>query len=127
MQSLTKPKRQFKDALIRRQNKNIPRGVQNRRTDLTVLQMFLDLFQYVWCKCAIEIAGDVLPYMFALYNHGNHLRFGFTCFNCGTNFFCSIIRARWSRTLTDAMLMPSDSADSFTLNSSMSRNKKTSR
>src|ERR1700712_65996 len=120
MQSLTKSKRQCKDALIRRKDKNVPRGVQNRRADLTVLQMFLDPFQYFWSKCAIEIAGDMLPYMFALYNHGNHLRFGFNCFNCGTNLFCNIIRARCSRTFTDAMLIPSDSADSFTLNSSMS-------
>src|SRR5260370_8820692 len=89
--------------------------------------MFLHLLKNLRGERAIEVAGDVLPNVLALYDHENHLRFGLTLFNCGTSFFCSIMRARCSRTFTDATDMPSASADCFTLTSSTSRSTNTSR
>src|ERR1700730_8623533 len=92
-----------------------------------MLQMFLHLLTHLRREGAIEVAGGVLPNVLALYDHENHLRFGLDFFNCGTSFFCSMMRARCNRTFTDAMEMPSASADWFTLSSSTSRSRNTSR
>lgn len=53
--------------------------------------------------------------------------FGFMCFSRGANVFCSIVRARCSRTFTFEMLIVRASAVSMMLNSSTSRNRNTSR
>src|SRR5713101_1959695 len=110
MEALAEAERKLKHSVVRGEDQNVSRRVENRRTDFAVLQMFLHLLKYLRREGAIEVTGDVLPNMLALYVHENHLRFGLTLFNCGTSFFCSIMRARCSRTLTDAIEMPSASA-----------------
>ena len=86
-----------------------------------MLQMLLHLFQHLRRERRIQVAGDVVPHVFAVYDHAHHLRLGATCFNSGANFFCrDVIRARCKRTFTAAMLMPSAAAASLTLSCSMS-------
>jgi len=127
MKPLTETQWQFEDSFVSREDQNISSGIQNRRANLTVFQMFLNFVSFRMLKVIVEITGDVIPDMFAIYNQGNHLRSGLACFSCGASVFCNIILARCSLTFTDATEMPRASADSFTLNSSTSRNKKISR
>ena len=127
MKSLTETQWQLEDSFVSCQDQNISSGIQNCRANLAMLQMFLDFVQFRSFQATVEVARDVLPDVFAIYNQGNHLRLGLTCFSCGASVFCNIIRARCSLTFTDATEMPRASADSFTLNSSTSRNKKISR
>ncbi len=86
-----------------------------------MLQVLLHLFQHLRWQGLIQIAGDVLPNMLAVYDHAHHLRLGAISFNSGARFFCNIMRARCNRTFTDAVVMPSAAAASFTLNCSISR------
>src|SRR5260370_39447833 len=118
---------QFKHSFVSCEDQDISSGIQDRRANLTVFQMFLDFVSFRSFQVIVEVTRNVLPYVFAIYNQGNHLRLGLTCFSCGASVFCNIIRARCSLTFTDATEMPRASADSLTLNSSTSRNKKISR
>lgn len=81
MQPFAETERQFKGALIRGQDQDVARRIENGRADFAVFQVLLHLFLYLFGKRVIQIAGDVVPDVLAIYNHGNHLRFGFTCFN----------------------------------------------
>ena len=121
MQPFAKAKRQLKHPLVRSKNQDIPRRIQDRRTDFAMLQVPLHLFQNIRWKGLVQIAGDVRPNMLALYRHVHHLRLGAISFNCGARFFCNIMRARCNRTFTDPVVMPSAAAASFTLNCSISR------
>ena len=127
MKPLTETQWQLEDSFVRGEDQNISSGIQNCRANLTVFQMFLDFVSFRSFQVIVEVTRDVLPDVFAIYDQGNHLRLGLTCFSCGASVFCNIIRARCSLTFTDATEMPRASADSFTLNSSTSRNKKISR
>ena len=127
MKPLTEAQWQLEDSFVSREDQNISSGIKNRRANLTVFQVFLDFVSFRSFQAIVKVAGDVLPDVFAIYNQGNHLRFELTCFSCGASLFCNIIRARCSLTFTDATEMPRASADSFTLNSSTSRNRKISR
>src|SRR5215472_13829293 len=129
MQTLTEANGQFKNAVIGGQDDDIASRVQYRRADLAVIEVVLHGPPGLFGYSPIQIFGDVVPNMFAIYNHGSHLRFDFrvAVFNWGARHFCSIIRARCSRTLTLGMLRFKARAVSWTFSSSTSRRRKTSR
>jgi hypothetical protein len=127
MKPLTETQWQLEDSFVSSEDQNISGGIQNRRANLTVFQMFLDFVSFRIFQVIVEVTRDVIPDVFAIYNQENHLRVRLTCFSCGASVFCNIIRARSNLTFTAAVEMPRASADSFTLNSSTSRNKKISR
>jgi hypothetical protein len=66
MKPLAEPKWKLEDPLIRGKDQNIPRGIQDGRTNLAVLQVFLYLLEHVRREAMVQVAGDVLPNMFAL-------------------------------------------------------------
>ena len=86
-----------------------------------MLQVLLHLCQHLRRQGVVQVTGDVLPNMLAVYDQAHHLRLGTISFNWGARFFCNIMRARCNRTFTDAVVMPSAAAASFTLNCSISR------
>jgi hypothetical protein len=127
MKPLTETQWQLEDSFVSSEDQTISSGIQNCRANLTVFQMLLDIVSFRSSQVIVEVTRDVLPDVFAIYNQENHPRFGLTCFSCGASVFYKIIWARCSLTFTDATETPRASADSFTLNSSTSRNRKISR
>src|SRR5260370_17430314 len=131
MQSLAVPHRQFERPVVRSQNQNIPRGIQNRRADFAVFQVQFDFFTQLGIHSLVDVLRDVLPDVFAIQFHSalpkNPLRAGAVVFRNGTSRFCSIIRARCSRTFTAPGLIPSACAVSSMFCSSRSLKTNTSR
>src|ERR1700679_766131 len=127
MEALAVTEGELVDAVVGGEDEDVARGVQDGRADLADLEMLLDGGQHFGVEGVVEIAGDLLPDVFALYDHGNHLRFGFICLSCGARCFCSMMRARCSLTLTRPVLILRTSAVSAMLNSSTSRRRKISR
>src|SRR5260370_23239676 len=123
--------RQFKREVVRRQDQNIPRGIQDRRADFAVFEVQLDFFTKLGIHRLVDVLRDVLPNVFAIQFHSalpkNPLRAGAVVFRNGTSRFCSIIRARCRRTFTAPVLIPSACAVSSMFCSSRSLKTNTSR
>src|SRR5258708_13241691 len=128
MQSLAVAYRQLKRAVIGWEDQNVAGGIQNRRADLAMLQVPLNLHAQFWRDAVVNVVGDVCPNVFAVQFHGilpqNPLRAGAVVFKSGAKLFCSIIRARCSLTFAMFSLMSKAAAVSATLNSSTSPNVK---
>src|SRR5271163_3693382 len=117
VQPLAKSHGQLERPLVRRQNQNIPRRIQYRRTNLTMFQVPLNLLAQGGLDAPVDVLGNVLPYVLAIHFHRSlpkkPLRAGAAVFKYGTNRFCSINRARCSRTFTTPTLSPNASAVSW--------------
>src|SRR5207253_2631273 len=61
VQPLAVPHRQFKRAVVRRQNQNISRRIQYRRADFAVFQMPLDVLTQRGIDSVVDVFRDVLP------------------------------------------------------------------
>src|SRR3984885_9311847 len=127
METIAETDGKLEDTIVCSKNKDVACGIENCRTYLAVFQMPLHHFSHFGRQGIVQITGDVVPNVFALDYHRNHLLFGFAVFSCGASAFCSMIRARWRRVLTEATEIASSVAVSSTLNSSTSRSNTTSR
>jgi hypothetical protein len=87
MQALTESKRQLKDALICSEYQDVASGVEYRRANFAMFQVLLYLFQLLSRESSIQKTGDMLPNVFAVYNHGNHFLLALSFFNSGTRAF----------------------------------------
>src|SRR5207249_12246627 len=100
-----------------------------RRADFAVLQVALDVLAQLRVDTPVDVLRDVLPHVFALEFHNalpkNLLRAGAVVFRQGTRRFCSMIRARCSRTFTAPVVIPSACAVSSMFRSSRSLKVKT--
>jgi len=85
----------LEDAIVRGEDEDVTGGVEDSGTDLAVRQMLFDVDAGLGVEGVVEIAGDVVPDMAAVQNHGNLLRrVGAALASCGASCFCSIMRAR---------------------------------
>jgi hypothetical protein len=127
MQSITEANRQFKDTIVGGQNKLHyawgPGSPSRSRSDRGAFEQLPGLLR----QRPIQILGDVVPDVFAIYDHGGHLLFDvrLMVFNWRASCFCNIIRARCNRTLTLGTLIFNAWAVSLLLSSSTSRRRKT--
>jgi hypothetical protein len=48
VKTIAEPDGEFEDTIIRSENKDVARGIENRRADLTVFQMPLHQFSRFW-------------------------------------------------------------------------------
>lgn len=127
MQAIAESRGKLENPIVSSEYQNVPRGIQDGRADFTVLKVLLYQLFGLERQRIIEKFGDVVPDVLAFDYHGNHLRFlEFAAFSLGASSFCSMIRARCSRTFTDEILMASAEDVSSILSSSMSRNTNTS-
>src|SRR6266403_5183376 len=69
MQSLAVPHRQLKRPIVRRQDQDIPRGIQYRRADFAVFQMPLDILTQLGFDRTVDVLRDVFPHVFAVKFH----------------------------------------------------------
>jgi hypothetical protein len=60
---------ELEDTIVRGKDKNITGGIENCRAYLAVFQMPLNQFSCFGRQGIVQVAGDVVPNMFALYDH----------------------------------------------------------
>jgi hypothetical protein len=53
-------------AIIGYQNDDVAGGVKHSRADLAVSKVSFDIGAYLWRESSVDVAGDVVPYMFAV-------------------------------------------------------------
>ena len=94
METIAETDGKLEDTIVCSKNKDVACGIENCRTYLAMFQVPLHQFSYFEGQRIVQIAGDVVPNVFAFYYHRNHLLFGFAVFSCGASAFCSMIRAR---------------------------------
>src|SRR5579862_2150456 len=127
METLAEVDRQLEYTIIGSEDDDVACRIDDRGTDFTVRQVAFDISADLRVERAVDVFGDVLPDVAAVQNHGSlpskrcFRRGAATIRNCGASFFCSIMRARCRRTLTDAIEIPSREAVSLTLSSWTSR------
>jgi hypothetical protein len=66
MQPLAVANRQFEDAVVRYEDKDIAGGIEDSRADFAMLEVFLHTVPRLRVERVIQIAGDVVPDMLAL-------------------------------------------------------------
>jgi hypothetical protein len=59
----------LEDAVVRGEDEDVSRGIEDGGTDLAVLEMPLDQFFGRWVQRIIQVVGDVVPDVFAFYDH----------------------------------------------------------
>src|SRR5579863_4612103 len=69
VQALAEPGGQLKDAIVRDEHDNIARRVEHCGTNLTGLQMLVDLGAQFRVHLTVDVGGDVLPNVFAVDPH----------------------------------------------------------
>jgi hypothetical protein len=60
---------ELEDTIVSSKDQNVTCGVENCRAYLAVFQMPLNQFSCFGRQGIVQIAGDVVPNMFALYDH----------------------------------------------------------
>ena len=87
--------REFEGTVVAGEDQDVASGIEDGGADLAVGQVLFDVGTSQGVKGVVEIAGDIVPYMAAVQNHGNLLRrAGAALASCGASCFCSIRRAR---------------------------------
>jgi len=66
MKAIAEAEGQLEDAVVGGEDEDISRGVEDGRADLAVFEVVLHLFEGLGREGAIEVAGDVVPDVFAL-------------------------------------------------------------
>src|SRR5579863_5173872 len=125
MQPLTVASGKLEDAIVGNQDDYIAGRIEHRRADLAGFEMPVDLLPQLRVQIALDVSREILPNMLAVDSHARPpkrpLRLGANAFSRGASSFCSMARARCSRTFTAASLIPRTAAVSRISNSSMSR------
>src|SRR5260370_90443 len=110
--------------VVRWPDQHIPRRTHARTADFAVFSVQLDFLTQLGILGVVDVLRDVFPNVFAIQFHSalpkNRLRAGAVVFRNGTSRFCSMIRARCSRTFTAPGLIPSACAVSSMFSSSRS-------
>jgi hypothetical protein len=60
---------ELEDTIVSSKDKNVTRGIENCGAYLAVFEMPLNQFLCFGRQGIVEISGDVVPNMFALYDH----------------------------------------------------------
>jgi hypothetical protein len=55
----------LKYAIIGYQDDDVAGGVKHSRADFAVSKVPLDIGAYLWRESSVDVAGDVVPYVFA--------------------------------------------------------------
>jgi hypothetical protein len=71
----TETNREFEDAIVGSQDDHVARRVQNGRADLAEIEMLLHSLTRLVGKRSIQVFRNVVPNVFAIYDHGSQLLF----------------------------------------------------
>ena len=78
METLAIAEWELEDAIVRSEDEDVARGIEDGRANLAVGEVALDVCACGFVECVVQIAGDLVPDVTAIQNHKNLLRFSGT-------------------------------------------------
>jgi hypothetical protein len=69
MKAIAETDGELEHTIVRSKDKNVTSRIENCRAYFAVFQMLLNQFSCFGRQGIVQIAGDVVPNMFALYDH----------------------------------------------------------